>query len=91
MFKYEIAVFGEVQGVGYRYFVVKVANKLGITGYVENVSDGSVKIIAEGEENSLKDFIESIKTEHPFAKVNDMNIKKVTIINNEFKDFKITF
>jgi len=47
--KLEIDVYGVVQGVGFRYFTRFHAKRLGLTGFVENVFDGSVHIVAEGE------------------------------------------
>jgi acylphosphatase len=49
---------GRVQGVGYRYFVTGCANATGVQGIVRNLPDGSVEIIAEGEELVLKDFLD---------------------------------
>ena len=43
-----LVVSGRVQGVGFRYFVVQAAEPLGITGYVRNLRDGTVEIVAEG-------------------------------------------
>jgi acylphosphatase len=52
---------GEVQGVGYRDEVERIARKLGLTGYVENLKPYDVKIVAEGDEERLKQFIELVK------------------------------
>jgi acylphosphatase len=52
-----------VQGVGYRYFVTDCAQKAGVTGYVRNMADGSVQVIAEGNEGPLQNFIRSIRAE----------------------------
>ncbi|MBC7090547.1 MAG: acylphosphatase [Nitrososphaeria archaeon] len=52
---------GEVQRVGYRDEVERIARKLNITGYVENLKPYDVKIVAEGDEEKLKHFIELIK------------------------------
>jgi len=41
-------VRGRVQGVGYRYFVEEVADRLGLTGYARNLDDGSVEVYAVG-------------------------------------------
>jgi len=54
----EVIVRGRVQGVGYRAFAVKNAKKFGIVGYVENLPDGAVKVIAQGEENILNFFVQ---------------------------------
>ena len=52
---------GEVQRVGYRDAVEKIARKLKITGFVHNLKPYDVRIVAEGEENSIDKFIEAIK------------------------------
>jgi acylphosphatase len=52
---------GEVQRVGYRDEVERIARKLGLTGYVENLKPYDVKIVAEGDEERLKQFIELVK------------------------------
>jgi len=52
---------GDVQRVGYRDEVERIARKLNLTGYVENLKPYNVKIIAEGDEEKLKQFIELIK------------------------------
>lgn len=49
--KYLVA--GEVQGVGFRAFVFRTANGLGLTGYCRNLADGRVEVLAEGEAASL--------------------------------------
>ena len=50
-------VTGHVQGVGYRYYAERQANRLGLTGYVRNMPDGSVDVVAEGDEHVLRGFI----------------------------------
>lgn len=49
-------VYGIVQGVGFRYSTYREANKLQLKGYVRNMSDGSVEVVAEGEADKLKIF-----------------------------------
>jgi len=52
--KYKIS--GRVQGVGYRFFAERVANQLGITGYVKNGWDDTVEVYAIGDEVALEEF-----------------------------------
>lgn len=52
-----LKVTGLVQGMGYRYSSQKEARKRGLVGYVSNLRDGSVELVAEGEEQALKDFL----------------------------------
>lgn len=46
-------VFGRVQGVGFRFFTLQEAGKIGITGSVRNRIDGSVEVIAQGNEEQI--------------------------------------
>ena len=46
-------VRGIVQGVGYRWFVLREAQRLGLRGWVSNLPDGSVEVVADGQEDSL--------------------------------------
>lgn len=54
-------VSGHVQGVGYRFFALKAANQLGLVGWVRNLSDGSVEVIAEGRGSVLVAFLASLQ------------------------------
>lgn len=52
-----LTIYGRVQNVGFRYFVIQQAEILSIRGYVKNQSDGSVYIEAEGETENLLVFV----------------------------------
>lgn len=52
---------GEVQGVGFRYTARSLANGLGVTGGVENLNDGTVRLVAEGPEEVLKRLLLNIR------------------------------
>lgn len=56
-----VRVSGVVQGVGFRYFVKKNANKLGLSGYAKNNDDGTVLVVAEGDEADLLIMVELCK------------------------------
>lgn len=51
-----LKIRGTVQGVFFRAETKEVADSLGITGWVRNLSDGSVEVFAQGEENALEKF-----------------------------------
>ncbi|MEM4201388.1 MAG: acylphosphatase [Nitrososphaerales archaeon] len=79
---------GDVQRVGYRDEVERNARKLGITGYVENIKPYDVKIVAEGDEERLKQFIENIKIQrYPiYVESLEVNWENAT---GEYKYFEI--
>ncbi len=52
---------GDVQGVGFRYTAQGVANRLGVVGGVENLNDGTVRLIAEGSEPVLQQLLLQIR------------------------------
>jgi len=53
---YRYVVRGVVQGVGYRYFVLRQAMKLDLAGYARNRDDGSVEVVAEGAAGALEEL-----------------------------------
>jgi acylphosphatase len=69
-----IQVSGRVQGVGFRYYTVQAAKKLGINGYVQNRPDGSVLIEAEAENKALIEFLQWCKKGPAWARVTDIKI-----------------
>ncbi|MCR4431639.1 MAG: acylphosphatase [Tepidanaerobacteraceae bacterium] len=69
-----IRVYGIVQGVGLRYSVFRKAAALSLTGYVKNLSDGSVEIVAEGEEKDIKSLLDYLKTGLRWAQVDDVEV-----------------
>ena len=48
---------GNVQGVGFRFTAIDLARKYAVKGWVKNVYDGGVEVVAEGEEAVLKEFL----------------------------------
>ncbi len=81
---------GKVQKGGYRDFVQDSARELAITGYVENLEDGNVKIVCEGEEAKIEDFISDIKVKKDFIDVSQTSVKYEEL-TGEFKIFKIKY
>jgi acylphosphatase len=60
---------GRVQGVCYRMFAAEEAESLGLTGWVKNLPDGAVEIVAEGEETDLRQFLDICRRGPPAAHV----------------------
>ena len=82
---------GEVQRVGYRDTVERIARKLKLTGFVENLKPYDVKIVAEGEQDILDKFITQIRMEnHPGSpiSVEDLDARFETA-TGEFEYFEI--
>lgn len=52
---------GTVQGVGFRYAAKRIADGLAVTGWVRNLPDGRVEMLAEGEESELQKFLETVR------------------------------
>ncbi len=67
-------VSGRVQGVGYRWFVNTEANNLGLQGYVRNLSDGRVEVIAKGTSEQLENLEMRLRQGPSFARVLDIQI-----------------
>jgi len=65
---------GEVQGVFYRAFAKEKADNLGVFGYAKNTDDGKVEVVAQGEEETLKTFLESIGAGPENAQVDSLSI-----------------
>lgn len=65
-------VSGLVQGVGYRYFAVRRADVYGIKGFVANLPDGRVEVVAEGEKGVLREFIGDLRRGPIAAHVTDI-------------------
>jgi acylphosphatase len=62
-------VTGIVQGVGFRWFVQRIACSSNLTGYVRNTPDGGVEVVAEGEEAALQRLVEALRLGPPGADI----------------------
>ena len=71
---YTIKILGKVQGVFFRYFTKKTADKLGIQGTVKNLPDGSVWIEATGEDEDMEEFIQWCHRGSPASKVQEVRV-----------------
>jgi acylphosphatase len=70
----EAVVRGRVQGVGFRWFVVREAEHLGLAGWVANEPDGSVRAVAEGPRADLDVFAEGLSVGPAGARVSDVSL-----------------
>jgi acylphosphatase len=79
-------VSGKVQGVAYRTYAQESATNLGLVGYVKNLSDGTVAVVAQGMPDVLKEFVEYLNEGSLLAKVESVSIdwRSVSATYNEF-------
>ncbi len=71
--KIHMVVSGRVQGVYYRYSTLRKASELGLTGWVRNLRDGRVEVLAEGDETLLAILAEWCRSGPPGALVTDLH------------------
>jgi len=90
MKRIHVWVSGVVQGVGFRYFTIRKARELEISGWVKNTHDGKVEFVAEGEEWQLKDFTEQVKVGPSHSSVRGVEVQEEKY-QNEFNEFEVRF
>lgn len=81
---------GRVQGVAYRFFVEKCAVRLNVTGWVRNLDDGRVEVLAEGSAGQVETFLERLREGPRLARIDAFDVRREAS-TGEFADFKITF
>ena len=81
-------VTGRVQGVGFRYWALRAARDLGLTGWVRNLSDGGVEAEAQGPDAGVAAFLDSLKDGPPGARVSRVDAGEVPVQAGE-SDFLI--
>lgn len=84
----QLFVRGRVQGVYFRASTQREARRLGISGWVKNRSDGSVEILAEGEEDQLKELIAWANRGPSAARVERVDVRWRSF-TGDFPDFRI--
>ena len=83
-----IIVHGTVQGVFYRTYTKNAAAILNIKGWVRNLPNGSVEIVAEGKEQDIKQFIIKLRKGSPASAVEEIDTEW-SETKKEFSDFEI--
>ena len=86
----EIVVNGLVQGVGFRYFVMREAQKLELKGYVKNLYTGEVLTVIEGEKASAEEMVQKLKVGPNHSSVKSCKVDWQEP-KNEFTDFEVKF
>lgn len=85
-----ILVSGRVQGVFFRANTQEVAQRLGLSGYVRNLPDGRVEVVAEGEEGALRKLLEWCHEGPPLARVERVEVRWENP-TGEFSGFHIRY
>ncbi len=81
MKRVELSISGKVQGVGFRGSTKQTARRLGLTGYVKNCSDGTVTVVAEGDDDALERLIDFCEEGPRFA-----DVTRVEVNEREYAD-----
>ncbi|MCT4797420.1 acylphosphatase [Exiguobacterium profundum] len=84
-----LIVSGRVQGVGFRFFSQETAQRFGIKGWVRNLSDGTVELHAEGTEQEIDAFEQTLKDGNRFVGVE--RIEETEANDQEFRSFDIRY
>ncbi len=90
MERVHLLVKGHVQGVAFRAYTQMEARRLHLCGYVRNLPDGSVEIIAEGEKKPLEKFVEWAHQGSPVSRVEEV-IETYSNVAEEFNSFRIDY
>ena len=85
-----ILVSGIVQGVGFRYFVYKTALRLDIKGWVRNLPDGRVEVMAQGRDSALREFVKQLRIGSRFSTVKSVRVEE-KLDEPEYDQFDITY
>ncbi|MBO0721322.1 MAG: acylphosphatase [Blastocatellia bacterium] len=84
----QFLISGYVQGIGYRFFVLRAAARHQVLGTVRNLEDGRVEVIAEGEREAMEEFKKDLATGPALANVMDIDETDLPV-TNRFRDFHI--
>jgi acylphosphatase len=84
-----ITFIGRVQGVGFRFTARRAANRRQLTGYVRNMPNGSVEMLAQGRPEEVDDCIQDIQ-EYFYDYIRETSIREISP-DLKYADFQITF
>jgi acylphosphatase len=85
-----LTISGRVQGVCYRMETKFAADRIGVSGWVRNRTDGRVEALLEGSREQVEELIEWCRTGPPAARVHDVEISWDQF-RNEFQSFEVTY
>jgi len=85
----EITVSGRVQGVGFRWFVQRRGRSLGLAGWVKNLPNGDVELVAEGPRDRLEELLLAVRNGPSLSYVKDVSVRWTSECEG-LEDFRIT-
>ena len=85
--RWTVVFSGHVQGVGFRYTTRSTARSFDVTGYVRNMPDGRVELVAEGAEDELERLVQAVRDEMG-GYIRDQQVTS-SPANGEFADFGV--
>lgn len=86
----EVHFIGSVQGVGFRYTADKLARHFDVTGYVRNLTNGQVELVAEGEETVLRDYLKAVQESAMKPYIRDIQVTW-SEATGEYKNFGVAY
>ena len=88
MKRYHIVYSGQVQGVGFRWRLMQIANKYNLTGYVRNLSNGNVETEVQGF--GVDEFLQESLQQDYYIVISDYVIKEIDLVNDE-NSYKVIY
>jgi acylphosphatase len=85
-----VRIHGKVQGVGYRFYATRVARRLGLKGWIQNLRDGSVEALVEGEPQAIDEWIDDVREGPRYAEVTKID-QEVRENHGKLGDFDVKF
>jgi len=85
----KIVFSGRVQGVGFRFTALNIASRYQLTGYVRNIPNGDVEMLAQGSAEMIDECVRDIQDSF-VGSINHVDIEEATP-DPKFTDFRITF
>lgn len=82
MIRYKIEFYGRVQGVGFRYKSMSIANRIGLTGIVKNEYDGSVYMEVQGELKVIEKLVDELMDDR-FIRIDKFYKTELNVIKDE--------
>ncbi len=90
MKKVRAVVIGRVQGVWFRAATRDKAKQLGVNGYVQNLVNGDVEFVAEGDDSEVDRLLQWARQGPPLARVDDVDVE-ILQYDNEYNDFRVRY